>query len=57
MKKKKDLKNVQFFDANLSRIKKMERDRVKVEYPDDIEKINKRLQQTSINVFSKLLKK
>ena len=56
-KKKKDLKTVQFFDPNIARIKKMERDRIKVEYDDDVEKINKRLQQTSINVFSKLLKK
>jgi hypothetical protein len=45
-KKKKDLKNVKLFDPNLARIKKMERDRIKVDYPDDLEKHNK------INVFS-----
>ena len=56
-KKKKDLNNVQIFDPHLARMKKMERDRVKVDYPDDIEKINKKLQQTSINVFSKKINK
>ena len=34
-KKKKDLNNVQLFDPHLSRLRKMERDRVKVDYPDD----------------------
>jgi hypothetical protein len=56
-KKKKDLNNVQLFDPHLARMKKMERDRIKVDYPDDLEKINKKLQQTSINVFSKKINK
>ena len=48
-RKKKDLNKVQLFDPHLARIKKMERDRVKVEYPDDPEKLN-------VNVFSEIFK-
>jgi hypothetical protein len=56
-KKRLAMNNVQIFDPHLARIKKMERDRVKIEYDDDIEKINKKIQQTSINVFSKKINK
>ena len=48
-RKTKDLNKVQLFDPHLSRIRKMERDRVKIEYPDDPEKIN-------VNVFSEIFK-
>jgi hypothetical protein len=56
-KRKKDLNNIKLFDPHLAKIKKMERDRIKVDYPDDIEKINKTLQKMSINVFSKKINK
>jgi hypothetical protein len=56
-KKRLAMNNVQIFDPHLARIKKMERDRVKIEYDDDLEKINKKMQQVSINVFSKKIGK
>jgi hypothetical protein len=43
------------YDANLARIKKMERDRVKVDYPDDLEKLTKKMH--NVNFLSKFLKK
>ena len=51
--RKKD-PNVMMYDPNLVKMKKMERDRMKVSYDDDVEKINKQL---TVNVFSRLFNK
>ena len=55
VKKKERTLQTKLFDPHLAKIKKMERDRIKVEYSDDVEKINK--QFSGINFLSKLLKK
>jgi len=52
-KKKKDLNNIKLFDPNLARIKKMEKDRTKVEYEDDLEQINKKMNSNFISKFFK----
>jgi hypothetical protein len=52
---KKKERSVKLFDPHLAKLKKMERDRIKVQYSDDIEKINK--QFSGVNFLSKLLKK
>ena len=49
--------SVKFFDPNLARLRKMERDRVKIDYPDDIEKINKKIVDSRTNFLSKFFKK
>lgn len=53
--KKEKKFSTKIYDPHLAKLKKMERERIKVEYDDDVEKINKKM--STFNLLGKFLKK